>query len=214
MDEVRVLIADDHPLIREGLSRLLSEEAGVSVAAFAENGESLMSALPSARPGLIILDLHLGDVHGTDLCARLLRSNPALRIVGYSMVNDPGAIALFIRAGAVGYVTKQSDIAHILHAVRSVCIGGIYLDPAIAGPVMKILQSGPTDSPRTKLSMREKEVLRLILEEKTTSEIAGILCISSDTVETHRRNLLQKTGARNLAGLVRMAIEEGYLRDE
>jgi DNA-binding NarL/FixJ family response regulator len=163
---------------------------------------------------VLLLDLHLQDGDGMDLCRKISKTNPGLKVLGLSGVEDPGVISHFLKNGAKGYLLKSAGGAEILDGIRKVNSGDEYLSNEIKLQVIKQISDATKRSSSgyiPNLSMREKEVLKLIVDELTTQEIAEKLFISVNTVETHRNHLLQKLGAKNVAGLVRIALEKGLL---
>lgn len=209
--KIRILICDDHPLVVDGLKSLLSQEKEFEVVATANGEQTLVECFASVVPDVLLLDLHLSDGDGMELCKRVHKQFPQVRIIGFSAVEDIAVVSHFLKSGAQGYVLKTAPSTQIIEAIQRVVVGESYLDSAMAVAMMKQTKSNATSQHNyvPRLSVREREVLRLILQERTTSEIAETLFISVNTVETHRNHLMQKLGARNLAGLVRLAIEKG-----
>jgi DNA-binding NarL/FixJ family response regulator len=198
----------------EGLQKLISSSEDLSVAAACSGAAELTEYLGSHSADILLLDLHLKDGDGMDLCKILSKKYPNLKIIGLSGVEDTTVISHFLKNGASGYLLKTTSGDKILEAILKVHSGGQYLDDTIYMAVLEQLtgKSNPSGTSYIpKISMREKDVLRLILNERTTQEIADELFISVNTVETHRNHLMQKLGARNLAGLVRIAIEKGLV---
>lgn len=209
--QVNIVICDDHPLVVDGLKSLLSSVAHFNIAGKANGEAELNQVLSNTDADVLILDLHLGDGDGMELCKKISKSHPALRILGFSAIEDLAVVSNFLKSGAKGYILKTTPSDKIIEAVQNVANGESYLHPDMAVAMMKQQQTNASSQHQyvPRLSMREKEVLRLIIQERTTSEIAEQLFISVNTVETHRNHLMQKLGARNLAGLVRIAMEKG-----
>lgn len=210
-DKIRIVLCDDHPLVLDGLQSLLAGVPDMDVVATANGERALDECLLQSIPDILLLDLHLGDGDGMELCKKVNKQFPHVRIIGFSAVEDYAVVSHFLKAGAQGYVLKTAPSAQIIEAIKRVAAGETFLDSTVAMAMMKQSKSNTTSQSQyvPRLSMREKEVLKLILQERTTSEIAETLFISTNTVETHRNHLMQKLGARNLAGLVRIAIEKG-----
>jgi DNA-binding NarL/FixJ family response regulator len=215
-ETIKVILCDDHPLVLEGLKQLLANHAEISLVAVTNGAVMLQEVLHTTDAAILLLDLHLKDGDGLELCKVLTKSQPQLKIIGLSGVEDVAVISSFIKNGAQGYLLKTADGDRIIHAIKTVHQGGQYIDETVASLMIEHL----TKANKTKdegyiprLSIREKEVLKLIIDERTTNEIAETLFISVNTVETHRNHLMQKLGARNLAGLVRIAIEKGLVSE-
>jgi DNA-binding NarL/FixJ family response regulator len=215
-ETIKVILCDDHPLVLEGLKQLLANHAEISLVAVTNGAVMLQEVLHTTDAAILLLDLHLKDGDGLELCKVLTKSQPQLKIIGLSGVEDVAVISSFIKNGAQGYLLKTADGDRIIHAIKTVHQGGQYIDETVANLMIEHL----TKANKTKdegyiprLSVREKEVLKLIIDERTTNEIAETLFISVNTVETHRNHLMQKLGARNLAGLVRIAIEKGLVSE-
>ncbi len=207
---IHLAIVDDHSIVLQGLELLLQHEPDIQVVGLYPNAALLLDALRAGEKiDMLLLDIHLPDKNGIELARVIHTDFPTVRMLGLSMVDDISMLRLLLKNGAVGYLHKNADRTEILQAIRTVAIGQRYFSQAIAE---KLYTNEPTESrslnnPFPRLSRREKEVLSLIVNELTTQEIADKLFISFGTVETHRRNILSKLGARNTAGLVRMALE-------
>lgn len=208
---INVLIVDDHQMVIEGLKLLLLNESNIKVVGSANSGEEALEVIEDLNPDVVLLDINLPGINGIETCASLLKKMPSLKIVAITMHKEGSLIKLMLQKGAKGYVLKNAGRDELMGAINTVYDGKMYLDDATNEIVLHTISStntvNKTTSPFPKLSRREKEVLLLILEEYTTQEIAEKLFISFGTVETHRRNMLIKTGARNTAGLVRIALE-------
>lgn len=206
MSKINIILCDDHPLILEGLEKLLNSQRDMQVIGKANSAASLNALLPSLDPGILLLDFSLPDGDGLELCKKWSKN---FSIIGFTGVEDLTVIKHFIKNGAKGYLPKSATNDEILQAIQIVSEGRDFLPAEIALALATSNPIHPNPHYIPKLSMREKEVLSLILSEHTTQEIADKLFISVNTVETHRNHLLQKLGAKNLAGLVRIALEKG-----
>lgn len=208
---IRLAIVDDHSLVLQGLELMLGNEPDLSVVGLYHNGEQLKSALEGAEPiDVLLLDIHLPGTNGVEWCKIISRDHPRVKIIGLSMVSEISLIRLMIKNGARGYLHKNAGKEEVVTAIHRVMRGERYFSGEIAELLLSNQRkSGEAkrSSPFPRLSRREKEVLQLIIDEHTTQEIADRLFISFGTVETHRRNILSKLGARNTAGLVRIAME-------
>jgi len=207
---INVFIVDDHRMVIEGLQLLLQNESEIRVAGTALSGEEAIEAIPRQAVDVVLLDINMPGINGIDTCKQLLKLNPELKIIAISMHKESSLIKLMLRNGAKGYVLKNAGQDEVINAITSVNEGKNYLDDTVSEIMLKSVMNQSerkTSNPFPSLSPREKDVLQCILDELTTNEIADRLYISFGTVETHRRNMLIKTGARNTAGLVRIALE-------
>ena len=211
---IRVILADDHRVLVEGLTRLVEEQDDLERVGKAHHGEELLALLQKVEADVVMLDINMPGKSGMDVCETLSAKYPKLGILVLSMHQDAYHVQNMLAKGANGYITKNSTHQEMLLAIRTVASGQTYLN----AEAQAALETGLVEQEGSqkegfilKLSNREKEVLRLIVEEFTTQEIADQLFISLKTVETHRRNLLSKLNARNTAGLVRIAVEQGLV---
>jgi len=200
---VRVVIADDHTMVRSGLRVLLDMERDLEVVAEAGGVAATTAALQEHAPDVLILDVHLGSENGLDAIPALLDASPTTRVLVLTMQDDPAFARKALRAGAGGYVLKEAPRADLVAAVRAVARDEIYLHPQLAARV--VLEGEPAD--RQGLTPRELEILRLIALGHTNAQIAADLFLSVRTVETHRANLQSKLGVSGRAELVRCALE-------
>ncbi|MCB0457857.1 MAG: response regulator transcription factor [Flavobacteriaceae bacterium] len=207
---IKVVIVDDHKMVIDGMSLLLQNQPDIEVIGSALSGEEGVTLINEIIPDVVLLDINMPGINGIETCKEMLKIHPQLKIIAISMHKESSLIKLMLSHGAKGYVLKNAGQDEVIEAIKEVYQGKMYLDETvneiIVNSVSKSLQQS-AQSPFPSLSRREKEILELILEEYTTQEIAEKLFISFGTVETHRRNMLIKTGARNTAGLVRIALE-------
>lgn len=211
---INLFIADDHQLVIDGIKLMLSEEKDIVCKGEANDGAAAIAGLKQANYDIILLDINMPKVNGMDACRQIRQEYPNIRILILSMLKEASMIKMMLKNGANGYLLKNAGKSEVLKAIRTVVKGQQYFSPEVADIVMASLAG--TDkkeqkSPFPQLSRREKQVLQLIVDEYTTGEIASELGISFGTVETHRRNLLIKLGARNTAGLVRTGLEYGLI---
>jgi len=199
MPAVRIVIADDHAIVRSGLRVLLEMEADLEVVAEAGSVEATAEAVREHAPDLLVLDVHFGAHNSLDAIPGLCASSPDTRVLVLTMQDDPAFAREALRAGARGYVLKEAPRNEVIEAVRAVARGETYLHPDLAARA--VLE--PSDA----LTPRELEVLRLIALGHTNAEIAGDLFLSIRTIETHRANLQAKLGVSGRAELVRCALE-------
>ncbi len=209
---IRICITDDHQLVIEGLKLLLSDLPDIQVISSFKTGAQLLDALDEGLlADAVLLDINMPELNGIETCKKVKKFKPGIKIIALSMLAESNMIKLMLRSGADGYLHKNAGKEEIIRAIREVMSGRRYLSEEIANIVLfddSSSESGRiANSPFPKLSDREKQILTMIADEKTTQEIADILYISFGTVETHRRNIMIKLGAKNTAGLVRTAIE-------
>lgn len=204
-------IVDDHSIVLQGLELMLKNEPSVELAGLYQNGAQLLSALQRDETiNTILMDIHMPDINGVELCKMVKRDYPSVSVIGLSMVSEMSLVRLMIRNGASGYLHKNAGKEEVMQALDRVRKGKKFFSEEIRDMLLEGTSRGRiagNKSPYPRLSRREKEVLGLIVDEYTTQEIADKLFISFGTVETHRRNILSKMGARNTAGLVRIALE-------
>jgi DNA-binding NarL/FixJ family response regulator len=205
---IRVLLAEDHQVVREGLRALLEKEADLEVVAEAADGPSAVRLAAEARPDLVVLDLGLPGLDGIEVARRLGRSQPELPILVLSMHDDAGSAERALRAGVRGYVLKGVGVADLCDAIRRVRRGELYLSP----PIAELVREAATDAAEDPLTAREREVLALVAEGYTARQIAERLGLSPKTVENHRANIMEKLGVHTIAGLVRYALRTGISR--
>jgi DNA-binding NarL/FixJ family response regulator len=210
---IRVLLVDDHPLVRAGVRRVLESDPRITIVGEAQDGPSAQSALQSGHPDVMVLDLSLPGSDGFEILreARLLR--PELRVIILTMHANREYITRALQAGADSYLLKDSAVQDLLIAIESVCAGRSFHSPRIQSELSEILRDGGPGSGGAldRLTEREREVLREIAAGRSTKEIASRFGIGSRTVETHRANLMRKLDLHSVALLTRFAIKEGLL---
>ena len=207
--KIKVFIIDDHQMIIDGLQLMLKEEDNIILVGSATSGQEGLDQLKTIETDVVLLDINMPEMNGIDTCKLLINQQADLKIIAISMHKESSLIKLMLASGAKGYVLKNAGQDEVLEAIQTVYQGKMYLDETVNEIVMTSManNSKKAKSPFPTLTRREKEVLLLILDECTTQEIADQLFISFGTVETHRRNMLIKLGARNTAGLVKVALE-------
>jgi len=206
---INVFIIDDHKMVIEGLELMLLNNKDIKVVGTAISGEEGIEKLPKTKPDVLLLDINMPGINGIDTCKAILKQLPDLKVVAISMHKESSLIKMMLSNGAKGYVLKNAGQDEVIKAIETVYSGKMYLDEIVNGIVVNSLVNKPKikQSPFPSISRREKEILQLVIDEYTTQEIANKLFISFGTVETHRRNMLIKLGAKNTAGLVRIALE-------
>jgi DNA-binding NarL/FixJ family response regulator len=211
---VRVVIADDHAIVREGLRLLIDAQPGMTVVGEASNGEEAWQRCGELRPHVLVLDLSMPGSSGASAAERIADDYPAVKILVLTMHEERGYVQRLLRAGATGYVLKRTAAAELVRAIAAVARGGTYVDPSLAG-VLLAEQSTRVSGERKRrgldLTGRETEVLQLVARGYSNKEIGPELQISVKTVESHKANGMAKLGVRSRAELVRFAVSEHWL---
>jgi len=208
---IRVLLADDHVLVREGLRALLAKEADIQVVAEAGDGREAIRSAGETRPDVVAMDLSMPLLNGLEAARQMAAWDRPPRVILLTVHAEERYVLEAIRAGVRGYVLKKQASADLVRAIREVSGGGVYLSPGIPAAVVEAVRSSqpPTEEP---LTAREREVLQLVAEGKTTKEIAVLLGISVKTADAHRTRLMQKLDIHDIAGLTRYAIRQGIIQ--
>jgi len=207
----RILIADDHRIFLDGL-RTLFQQAGDEVVAEAANGLAAVELCEKHRPDLVIMDISMPGLNGIEALRRIKSKNPEITVMMLSMHSDLQFIIESLRAGASGYLLKESAFDELAMAIKTVRMNGTYLSSSIADTVIRdylVQRPKSRDKAFSVLTPREREVLKLIAEGRTTKEIAAGLKLSSKTIETHRQQMMDKLGLHSIAQLTKFAIREG-----
>jgi len=218
MDTINILIADDHQMFVEGLAALLGDVPDIQILGAATNGEEaieLVEGHPDAH--ILIIDLNMPVLDGIQATKQLLKQHTPIYVLALTQNADGGSVTKALKAGVSGYLIKSSPKSEFLDAIRTIAAGGTYFSEGAKEALISYTNRRPgtqTEHSGPSLSDREKEILKLIAMEFTTNEIAERLSISSYTVESHRRNIIQKLKVRGSAGLVRFAIQSGLLNAE
>lgn len=215
MTRIRVLLADDHAVLRAGLRMLINGQPDMEVVGEAATGEDAWRQAGALRPDIVLLDLTMPGTGGIEATGRIVRDRPGVRVLVLTMHDDIAYLRSVLAAGASGYVLKRSADTELLSAIRITHRGGTYLEPSLAGEVVEetLGRRGRQgeETARSPLSDREREVLRLVAQGHTNQEIADRLALSVKTVETYRARLMVKLGLRTRADLVRYALSIGLL---
>jgi two-component system, NarL family, response regulator NreC len=206
---LRLLVAEDHQVVRQGLKAILQQE-GFEVIAEAADGREAVKLCRDRAPDVAILDISMPLMNGIDAAREIVRENPRTRAVLLTQHTEDYFVLDGLRAGVTGYVLKQKAAAELVTAIREVCHGGMYLSPGISKTVVKAYLDHQ-ELPADPLTPREREVLQLVAEGKTTKEIGTILGVSTKTAEKHRENIMAKLDIHEVAGLVRYAISRGLV---
>ena len=213
MTQIRVLLADDHKLVRAGIRSLLERLPDVEVIAEASDGREAIRLVEKNEPQVVLMDLAMPELNGLEATRHLTKAFPNLRVVILSIYSDEEHVYQALRAGAAGYLMKGAATEELELAIRSVAHGETYLSPPVSKPVIMeyIRRTNVGLSSHERLSPRQTQILKLIAEGKTTKQVALELAISVKTVETHRSALMTRLGIRDVAGLVRYAVKVGLV---
>lgn len=209
---IRVVIADDHHLVRQGLRQLLSREWDIQVVAEANDGRDAIDAVGRERPDVVVMDVEMPGMNGIEATNRIRRSGSETQIVMLSVYSDSTLVDRALKNGAGGYVLKQAASEELVEAIRTVCKGVKYTSGALVHP--DVDSYTPATGAAPMLTSREQEILRLIASGNTNRQIAGILSLSVKTVDSHRVNMMAKLNVKNLPELIRTSIERGLISIE
>lgn len=213
MRMIRVFVVDDHQIVIDGLQLVMDGLADISCVGTATNGEDALAFLQSHSADIVLLDIDMPGMDGIACCTRIIQRYPGTQVIALTMHSERSLIKRMLEAGANGYLLKNAGREELDKAIRRVNEGKSYYSHDVAETIVR---GDPAVKPHSKqlfptLSSREKQIVRLIVDECTTQEIADKLNISFNTVETHRRNIMDKLGAKNAAGIVRIALEHRLL---
>lgn len=216
MKKIRVLLADDHTLVRAGIRSLLETVDDVEVVAECGDGHEALELITRHRPDVALLDIGMPGMNGIEIARRSARVAPKMRVVILSMYDDKTHVRQAIRAGVAGYLLKGAAVAELPIAIAAVAAGQSYLTPKISRLVVDgLLHEEPVGAdPLEGLTQRQREILQLVAEGRSTKEIAGILDVSIKTIETHRARLMERLDIHDVPGLVRFAIRSGLVSSE
>jgi two-component system, NarL family, response regulator NreC len=212
----RILIADDHAVVRQGLKLLINSQPDMTVVGEAADGDAVLQQAAAVEPDIVVMDLSMPGMNGLVATRALKEARPSVDIVALTRHDDETFLQEVLRAGASGYVLKQSNPAEFLQAIRAVAAGGVYLDPAMTSRVADGLlkkSSRAREVTPTPISERETDVLRLIAMGHSNKEVAARLKISVKTVEVHKANAMKKLGLTGRVDLIRYGVLQGWLYD-
>jgi len=216
MNKLRILLAEDHETIRDGLKLLVNSQPDMETVGEADNGRVALHLAQELLPDVVVMDISMPELNGLQATKKLKQQCPQVKVLTLTRHTDDGYLQQLLQAGANGYVLKQSKSAELLRAIRAVAAGQTYLDPAITEKAVTQIRGGRTArgaSPATNLSDREAEVLRLIAWGYINKEVAARLSLSVKTVEFHKANGMRKTGMKSRVDIVRYAMLQGWLQD-
>jgi DNA-binding NarL/FixJ family response regulator len=224
---IRVLLADDHDILRQGLKLLLGLQADIAVVGEARTGVEAMHLVEELQPDVVVMDISMAEMDGLQACRRIRRQHPETQVLMLTMHESEEYFLQSLRAGAAGYIVKKAAPAELHAAIRAAAEGGAYLYPSLAKALIRAYVSPAPSSPRAQdtadkriaaelqvLTPRELEVLTLVAQGNTNQEIADQLTLSIKTVQAHRANVMDKLGLRDITHLVRFAIKHGLIAAE
>ncbi|MFH1570038.1 MAG: response regulator transcription factor [Gemmatimonadota bacterium] len=209
---LRIVLADDHEIVREGLRVLLSQQSGMEVVAEADSGLTAVELARQHQPDVVVMDIGMADLNGIEATRRIKSELPDIKVIALSMHADKRFVAGMLQAGASGYLLKKGAFHELAQAVREVMAGRLYLSPKIADVVIHEYVQHLSDQPaagKATLTAREREVLQLLVEGKSAEQIAEVLHVSINTVGTHRHRIMEKLDIHSLPELTKYAIREG-----
>ena len=209
---IRILLVDDHQMMRDGLRSVLDLEDDLDVVGEAGNGYQALEMARTRRPDVIVMDIGMKDLNGIEATRQIIAQNPRSKVIGLSTHSSEPYVVSMLEAGACGYVLKDAAVDEMRRAIRVVAAGKHYLSPEVAGTVVASSLRGPSpegDSAPAVLAPRERQILQLLAEGHTSSEIARQLHIATTTVDSHRRNIMRKLDLHSVAALTKYAIREG-----
>lgn len=213
--EISILVVDDHPLLRKGLCQALQQRPGFVLAGEASTGSAAVNRTLELKPDLVVMDLHLPDIGGVEATRQILAGAPTTKIVIFSGDTSRQLVDAALEAGACGYILKRSVEDELLHAIELVTAGKLYLSPEVSAGILEDYKkslTGDSEPSKPALSVREKELLRLVCEGRRNKEIAVDMGLSPNSIETYRGRLMRKIGCASTAELVRFAIREGLTK--
>lgn len=215
-DKIRILIADDHALVREGIAAFLKISDDIEVVAEASDGVEAIEAVKKYKPHIVLMDISMPSLGGLEATVEIKKNDPNVKILVLTQYDDTVYIRRFLKAGASGYLLKKAVGTELINAIRAVARGESYLHPSIAASVIDGYlgkrETEQAEDPYEKLTDREKQVLKLVAEGYTHKEIADILNISVKTAVAHQTNFSEKLGIHSRAGLIKFAIQRGIIK--
>ena len=209
---IKIIVADDHKIVRQGLRTLLAAEPDMEVVAEADNGRATLRLVQELKPQVVIMDISMPGLNGIEATRQILFESPEVKVVALSMHSDSLFVLNMLKAGASGYLLKDCALEELVKAIRTVVAQKTYLSPGVSDIVIKDFVSSwsaTSSSAFAVLTAREREVLQLMAEGKSTTQIADSLCVSAKTVEAHRKQIMDKLGIHSVAELTKYAIRQG-----
>ncbi|MEM7039468.1 MAG: response regulator transcription factor [Bacteroidota bacterium] len=210
---IRVILADDHNILLEGLCSLFQDEPEIEIVGVGNNGKEVLEIVDERPVDVVITDIDMPEMDGVELCKQLYKSHPQIRVLAFTLFVKPTIIQRMMNSGAAGYILKSATKDELIEGIKTVVEGGIYIPDEILKRVFIKPDQAPTKESNygKDLTRRELEILNLIAQELTINEIAELLSLSPNTIISHRKKIMKKLNARNSAGMIRKAIESGLL---
>lgn len=217
--QIRVLIVDDHKIMRDGIKAILKTAVDLEVVGETDSGVDAVQMVRKLRPDVVMMDINLQGMSGIEATIEMLRHNPETKVMVLSMYDDEHSVISAVKAGARGFVLKRASDGDLIQALRMVSQGGTYLSPKVSDRLLERIQKGTVDEstqalPLADLSPREIQVLRLVAEGKTSKEIAVMLDLSVQTIRSYRKAMMKKLNVNNVAGLTQLALATGLTRPQ
>lgn len=213
--KVKIFIADDHPLMRDGIKNILIKNSMYAVIGEAENGEEALKAVERLRPDIVFMDIGMPKMNGLETTRRITKEFPEVKVIMLSMHSEEHYVMDALKAGASGYVLKGSNSSEVLESVEKILNNKRYMSPAIKDQLfeslVEVVQKEQVSEPFDTLTDREKEILQLLVLGAKNEDVAGKLFISPHTVKTHRTNIMKKLDTHDMGGLVRIALKKGLI---
>ena len=216
MPRIRVALADDHAIVRDGIRALLATAEDIEVVGEAEDGAASAMAAAQVTPDVMLLDIAMPGLGGLEAAAEIHRANPAVKLLVLSQYDNPEYVRRFLRLGASGYVLKRAAGSELVSAIRATARGGLVVDPAVAREAFAESASAASTSadPYETLTDREKQVLKLVAEGHSNKDVASVLGVSVKTAMSHREHVMQKLGLHSRTDLIRFALRQGVIQSE
>lgn len=211
LDKIRIILADDHDILIDGIESILNDAPHLQVVGKASSASAAKALVKKMAPDLLITDINMGEVSGLDLTKEVLQQFPLTRVIVLTMYDDAQHITDMLQAGALGYLLKNVKQAELFTAIKQVMQGQQYIQQSLSAKYNRFIQQRKQNKKNSQLTPREIEIISLIAQEMTTVQISRQLFLSEHTVETHRKNIVRKTGAKTVIGIVNYARENGLL---
>ncbi|MGR9101092.1 MAG: response regulator [Gammaproteobacteria bacterium] len=208
---IKVLLVDDHELVRSGIQSLLNSSSNISVVGIAGTGEEAIEAVKTLKPDIVMMDVNMPGIGGMEACRRIIQHNPAIKIIALSVYNDGPVPQQLMKLGAMGFICKSAPFKDMVDAIHQVMMGKRYICPEVASNLALAGYSGNDASPFEKLSQREMEVALLTLQGKSITEMADMLSVASKTINTYRYRVYEKLNVRNDVELTRLAVKYRFI---